>query len=157
MPVRTVAVGLLVSLILVACGGSDTPTPTHLPTSSEGSSSSPIPGGTPLPSPSGGGFCADRPIIGEVAALVHAGDEPYRSAAAFVTAASKVMRADAGSAPTHRSAYKMRQLALVLNTLRLAILGSVENYPGDFSVRQFTSSLPDRVAEISDEIGCPAA
>ena len=109
-----------------------------------------------MPSPSGDGFCADRPIIDEVAALVHAGDEPYRSAAAFVTAAGKVMRADAGSAPTVRSAYKMRQLALVLNTLRLAILGAVENYPGDFSVRQFTSSLPSRVTQISKEVGCPA-
>jgi len=87
---------------------------------------------------------------------VRSGDEPYRRAAAFVTAAGKVMRVDAGSASTARSAFKMRQLALVLNTLRLAILGAAENYPDDFSVGQFTSSLSARATQISNEIGCPA-
>ena len=147
---RAASVGLLVSLVLVACGGSDAqpPTPSVAP-------SSPTPGDTTLPSPSGFGFCTDGPIIDEVVALVHAGDEPYRRAAAFVTAAVKVMRADAGLAPTDRGAFKLRQLSLVLNTLRLAILGAADNYPGDFSVLQFTSSLPGRGAQISHEIGCP--
>ena len=147
---RAASVGLLVSLVLVACGGSDAqpPTPSVAP-------SSPTPGDPTLPSPSGFGCCTDGPIIDEVVALVHAGDEPYRRAAAFVTAAVKVMRADAGLAPTDRGAFKLRQLSLVLNTLRLAILGAADNYPGDFSVLQFTSSLPGRGAQISHEIGCP--
>ena len=155
---RTAALGSLVSLLLVACSGSDatTPIPTSPPTSSVDPSSSPTPGYTSLPSPSGGGFCTDRPIIGEVVALVRIGDEPYRRAAAFVTAAGNVMRADAGSAPTDLGAFKMRQLVLVLNTLRLAILGAADNYPGDFSVGQFTTSLPGRAAQISHEVGCPA-
>jgi hypothetical protein len=45
---------------------------------------------------------------------------------------------------------------LVLNTLRLAVLGAAENYPGDFSVRKFTDSLPDRVVEVTHAVGCPA-
>lgn len=152
---RSVVVGLLVPLALVACSGSDASTSTPAATSSDGTSSSPTPGGTSLPSPSGEGFCAHRPIIDDVVALVRAGDEPYRRAAAFVTAAGKVMRVDAATAPTDVGAFKMRQLALVLNTLRLAILGAAANYPGDFSVRQFTSSLPGRVAQISAEVDCP--
>jgi hypothetical protein len=155
---RAAAVGSLVSLLLVACSGSGAPTPipTSPPTSSVGPSSPPTPGDTPPPRPSGEGFCTDRSVIDEVVTLVRSGDEPYRRAAAFVTAAGKVMRTDAGSAPTDRSAFKMRQLGLVLNTLRLAILGAVDNYPGDFSVGQFTSSLPGRAAQISHEVGCLA-
>jgi hypothetical protein len=160
MPIRAVAIGLLMSLLLVACGGSGASTPTPMstspPSSSAGPSSSPTPSVTPLPSPSGDGFCTDRSVIDDVVTLVRSGDEPYRRAAAFVTAAGKVMRVDAGSAPTARSAFKMRQLALVLNTLRLAILGAAENYPDDFSVGQFTSSLSARSAQISNEISCPA-
>jgi hypothetical protein len=161
MSMRAMSVGLLVSLALVACSGSDPPpspptaNPVSASTSSDGASSSPTPEPS-LPSPSGDGFCTDRPIIDHVVALVAAGDEPYRRAAAFVTAAGKVFRGDAGSAASDASAFKMRQLALVLNTLRLAILGAADNYPSDFSVLQFTSSLPGRVTQISNEIGCPA-
>jgi hypothetical protein len=155
---RAAAVGLLVSLLLVACSGSNAPAPTPISpsTSSVGPPSSPTPSVTPLPSPSGDGFCTDRSVIDEVVTLVRSGDEPYRRAAAFVTAAGKVMRVDAGSARTARSAFKMRQLALVLNTIRLAILGAADNYPGDFSVGQFTTSLSARAAQISREVGCAA-
>jgi len=77
-------------------------------------------------------------------------------AAASVVAAAKIMRADAGSASTDLGARKLRQFVLYLNTLRLAILGSVENYPEDFSVRQYTKGLVDRVVDISGELGCPS-
>jgi hypothetical protein len=50
----------------------------------------------------------------------------------------------------------MRQLVLYLNTLRLAILGAAENYPGDFAVRQFNRGLVARVQDLSDELDCPA-
>jgi hypothetical protein len=44
-----------------------------------------------------------------------------------------------------------------LNTLRLAILGSVENYPDDFAVKQFTNGLVARVQDLSGELDCPPA
>ena len=98
----------------------------------------------------------DRDIIGDVYRLLRAGVVPYRQAAASVVAAAKIMRADAGSASTDLGARKLRQFVLYLNTLRLAILGSVENYPEDFSVRQYTKGLVDRVVDISGELGCPS-
>ena len=44
---------------------------------------------------------------------------------------------------------------LYLNTLRLAILGAVENYPDDYAVKQFTNGLVARVADIADTLDCP--
>jgi hypothetical protein len=99
----------------------------------------------------------DRAIIGDVYRVVRAGTVPYREAAASVTAAGKVMRADVDSASTDIGARKIRQFILYLNTLRLAILGAVENYPGDFAVKQFTNGLLDRVADIAGELECPPA
>ena len=109
-----------------------------------------------MPSPSGEGFCVDRFIIGDVYRLVRAGAVPYREAAAFVTAAGKVMRVDAGSVSTELGAFKLRQFALYLNTLRLAILGAAQNYPEDYAVRQFNNGLVGRVQDISGALDCPA-
>ncbi|MGZ5297836.1 MAG: hypothetical protein ACXWEJ_09270 [Actinomycetota bacterium] len=97
----------------------------------------------------------DRAVIGDVYRLIRAGIVPYRQAAASVTSAGKVMRADVDSASTDLGARKLRQLVLYLNTLRLAILGAAENYPGDFAVKQFTNGLVDRVSDISGELDCP--
>ncbi len=45
---------------------------------------------------------------------------------------------------------------LYLNTLRLAILGAVENYPDDYAVNQFTKGLVPRVADIAGTLELPA-
>ena len=149
---KTAAVGFLLSAVLVACSGSDSSVP---PAPSAAPPSSPAtPVDTPAPSPSVEGFCVDRAIIGDVYRLVRTGVVPYRGAAAFVTAAGKVMRANVDSAPTGLGARKLHQLVLYLNTLRLAILGAVANYPEDFAVRQFNSGLVPRVQDISDELAC---
>jgi len=148
---RTALIGLLVSVLLVACSGSESPPPT---TPSASPSTSPE---SPTPSVSNAGFCEDRGAIGDVYRLVREGTVPYRQAAASVTALAKFIRADAASASTSRGATKIRQLALYLNTLRLAILGAVENYPEDFAVTQFTRGLPARVQDIADELDCPPA
>lgn len=146
---RTAAIGVLASLVLVACSGSGRPTPSIPPSSTPAAS-------VETPSPSGEGFCVDRVILGDVYRLVRAGTAPYRKAAAYVTAAGKVMRVDATSASTDLGARKLRQLVLYLNTLRLAILGAARNYPEDFAVRQFTNGLVDRVRDISGALDCPA-
>jgi hypothetical protein len=152
--VKTVAIGLLVSLVVVSCSGSessDSPAP-----STPAPSSPTVSVETPTPSQSGD-FCVDRVIIGDVYRMIRAGTVPYRQAAASVTAAGKVMRVDAESASTDLGARKLRQFVLYLNTLRLAILGSVENYPEDFAVKQFNDGLVDRVADIAGELDCPPA
>jgi len=159
---RTAAIGLLVSFALAACGGgsagggSTARPPSPEATTPSSPSASPTLPPLPLPSPSGEGFCTDRAIIDDVVVLVRGGVRPYRLVAAFVTATGKIIRADAGSAPTDRAAFKMRQLSLVLGTLRLAVRGAVENYPEDFAVRQLTNALPARVLDVSREAGCPA-
>jgi hypothetical protein len=148
---KTSLMVLVASLAVVACSGSDpsdSPTPSTIPST---------PTATASPSTSTGDFCVDRVVIGDVYRLVREGTVSYRQAAAAVVAAGKIMRVDADSAPTDVGARKLRQFALYLNTLRLAILGSVENYPGDFSVKQFTNGLVDRVADISGELDCPPA
>ncbi len=147
---RTAAIGVVAALILVACSGSDSSGSPTL------STASPAPVETPTQNPSGGDFCVDRAIIGDVYRMVRAGAVGYRQAAAAVVAAGKVMRSDADSAPTDLGAKKLRQFVLYLNTLRLAILGSVENYPDDFAVRQFNNGLVDRVQDLSDALDCPA-
>lgn len=144
------AIVILASLVLVACSGSD---PSDSPASSI-TSPTPSPVETPTPSPSSEGFCVDRAIIGDVYRLVRAGTVPYRQAAASVTAAGKVMRADAESV-SDVGARKVRQFVIYLNTLRLAILGAAANYPGDFAVKQFTNGLVDRVQELSSALDCP--
>jgi hypothetical protein len=153
---KTAAVALVASLVVVACSGSD-PSGSAAPTTASPPVTSPsTPVETPVPSPSGNGFCVDRAIIGDVYRLIRAGTVPYRAAAAYVTAAGKVMRADADLAPTELGARKLRQFVLYLNTLRLAILGAVENYRGDFAVRQFNNGLVDRVQDLSGALRCPA-
>jgi len=151
---KIAAIGLLLSAVLVACSGSDPSVPSSPSTPVPSSPAAPVE--TPAPSPSGEGFCADRAIIGDVYRLVRAGTVPYREAAAFVTAAGKVMRVDAGSASTELGAFKLRQFPLYLNTLRLAILGAAENYPEDYAVRQFNNGLVGRVQDISGALDCPA-
>ena len=94
--------------------------------------------------------------MGDVYRLVTEGTAPYREAAAAVTAVGKVVRTNIPLASTDVGAKKLRQLVLYLNTLRLAILGVGENYPGDFAVKQFTRGLLPRVQDISDELGCAA-
>jgi hypothetical protein len=153
---RNTAIGLLVSVALVACSGSGDPgSPTPSTTSAVPSSPS-SPAGTPTPSASAKGFCADRAVIGDVYREVRAGTIGYRDAAARVAAASKVMRADVGLADAGPGARKLRQFVLYLNTLRLAILGAAENYPGDFAVKQFTNGLVDNVRDLVDALDCPA-
>jgi hypothetical protein len=147
---KAAAIVILASLVLVACSGSD---PSDSSASSI-SSPTPTPVETPTPSPSSEGFCVDRAIIGDVYRLVRAGTVPYRQAAASVTAAGKVMRADAESA-SDVGARKLRQFVIYLNTLRLAILGAAANYPGDFAVRQFTNGLVDNVQDLSSALDCP--
>jgi hypothetical protein len=152
---RFAAVAVVASLVVTACSGSDQPgSPTRSAPSP--APSTPVRDETPTPSPSGEGFCVDRALIGDVYRLIRAGTVPYRDAAASVTSAGKVMRVDAASAPTDLGARKLRQFVLYLNTLRLAILGAAENYPGDFAVKQFTNGLVDRVQDISGELDCPA-
>jgi hypothetical protein len=146
---KAAAIGLLVSLALVACSGSTPSVP-----STPSTPSSPVE--TPTPSISGAGYCADRTVIGDVYHLLRAGTVSYRKAAAAVTAAGKVMRADVGSAPPGPGARKLRRFVLYLNTLRLAILGAAENYPGDFAVKQFTTGLVDNVLQLSDLLDCPS-
>ena len=148
---RISTIEVLASLVLVACSGSGAPAP---PTGSSAPSSPVV---TPTPSISAQGFCADRPVIGDVYREIRAGTIGYRAAAASVTAAGKVMRADADLASSNLAAKKLRQFVLYLNTLRLAILGAAENYPGDFSVKQFTNGLVDHVADIAGTLDCPPA
>lgn len=152
---KIAATGLLISFALVACSGSDASGPPEPSITSPATSTPAVPV-TPTPSPSGLGFCVDRDVIGGAFRLLRAGTVPYREAAAYVTAASKVMRADVGSASTDLGAQKLRQFALYLNTLRLAILGSAENYPEDFAVRQFTNGLARHLRDIAGELDCPA-
>jgi hypothetical protein len=156
---KTALTGLLVSVLLVACSGSDSPsspTPATTASATPSTSTSPEPE-SPTPSASAAGFCEDRGSIGDVYRLVREGAVPYRQAAASVTALSKFIRADIASASTDVGARKIRQLVLYLNTLRLAILGAAQNYPEDFAVKQFTQGLLDRVQVIAVELDCPPA
>ena len=102
------------------------------------------------------GFCEDRRIVGDLYDTIRAGTVPYRQAAASAAAVGKLMRANAELAPTDRGALKLRQFALYLNTLRLALMGAAANYPDDYAVKQFTNGLVNRVADISAEFDCPS-
>lgn len=110
--------------------------------------------GVSLPSPSGDGFCVDRAIIGDASDLIRAADQPFRRVAAFVGATQRILGADASSVQSSLGRFKLRQLVLTLNTLRLAVLGAAANYPGDFSVRKFTNALPTTVVDVSNAVGC---
>ena len=75
--------------------------------------------------------------------------------AASTAAVGKLMRANADLASNDLGARKIRQFVLYLNTLRLAILGAVDNYPDDYAVNQFTKGLVPRVADIAATLDCP--
>ncbi len=148
------AIVLMMSVVLVACSGSDAGSNATGPSSPPSTvPSSPSPVEKPTLSPSG--FCADRSVVGDLYHEIRAGTVPYRQVAASTTAVGKLMRADADLASNELGAYKLRQFRLYLNTLRLAILGAVENYPDDYAVRQFTNGLVPRVADIADTLNCP--
>ena len=113
--------------------------------------------GAEAPTRAPSGFCEDRSIVGDLYRLVREGTVPYRQAAASAAAVGKLMRANAELAPTDLGARKLRQFALYLNTLRLALMGAAVNYPEDYAVKQFTNGLASRVADISAELDCPPA
>ena len=75
--------------------------------------------------------------------------------AAFVAASRKIIQADTISAPSPRAAFKVRQLALTLNTLWLSVKGSVENYADDYSSQTWAGAIPGIVAEVSRANDCP--
>ena len=144
--------GLLLCAILVACSGSDAGSPSSPPTTAP---SSPTPVEKPTLSPSG--FCAIAASSATSTTKIRAGTVPYRQLAASTAAVGKLMRANADLASSDLGARKIRQLVLYLNTLRLAILGAVENYPDDYAVNQFTKGLVPRVADIAGTLNCPPA
>ena len=69
-------------------------------------------------------------------------------------ATQAIIKADAGSAPTSKAAFKVRQLALVLHTLALSVKGSVENWD-DYSSQLWAHHLPEVVSEVSRANSCP--
>jgi hypothetical protein len=149
---KTAAIGLMVTVLLVACSSSDaavSPSPsTTVP-------SSPTTVQKPTLTPSG--FCADRSVVGDLYHEIRAGTVPFRQVAASTTAVGKLMQGDAALVSTKIGAYKLRQFRLYLNTLRLAILGAALNYPDDYAVNQFTKGLVPRVADIAATLDCPPA
>jgi len=156
---------MILSSLLVACSsnapaaGPTGPPPSTSPPSPTpiGPSYSPIPASptpVPLPSPSGKGFCTDRSVVGDVVNLVKRADETYQQVALYIRAAEYIIRADAAGAPTSSGAFKIHQLAIVLDTLRQAVTGAAANYPDDFSVRQWTSSLSGYAAKVAAANGC---
>jgi hypothetical protein len=151
---RRAAIALMMSIALVACSGSgsDAIGPSSPSTTAP---STPSPVEKPTLSPSG--FCADRSVVGDLYHEIRAGTVPYRQLAASTVAVGKLMRANADLASNDLGARKIRQFVLYLNTLRLAILGAVVNYPDDYAVKQFTNGLVARVADIADTLNCPPA
>ena len=150
---RSFAAGLFVVLALSACGGSSNPTTAVPSTAATPSQLAPSPGS--LPTTNGGGFCADREYALNAATLVGAGELPWGQLVAYVVATQAIIKADAGSAPTSKAAFKVRQLALVLHTLALSVKGSVENYADDYSSQLWAHHLPEVVSEVSRANGCP--
>ena len=151
MPVKRATIGIVMSIVLVACSGSGAD-PSSSPSTPPPTSTGPVEHATLSPS----GFCEDRSIVGDLYDTIRAGTVPYRQAAASAAAVGKLMRANAELAPTDRGARTLRQFALYLNTLRLALMGAVVNYPDDYAVKQFTNGLVDRVADLSAELDCPS-
>jgi hypothetical protein len=152
MPVKAATIGIVMSVVLGSCSGSGAGDPSSSPSSTTPSSTGPVEHATLSPS----GFCEDRSIVGDLYDTIRAGTVPYRQAAASAVAVGKLMRANAELATTDRGAQKLRQFALYLNTLRLALMGAAVNYPEDYAVRQFTNGLVSRVADTSAELDCPA-
>ena len=151
---KAAAIGSVMAVILVACSGSgssaDATGPSSPPTTVQ---SSPTP--VEQPTLTASGFCDDRSIVGDLYHEIRAGTVPYRQVAASTAAVGKLMRANADLASNDLGARKIRQFVLYLNTLRLAILGAVENYPDDYAVNQFTKGLVPRVADIAATLDCP--
>ena len=147
---KAVAIGFVMSVVLVACSGSDATGPSSPPSTVQSSS-------TPVEQPTltASGFCADRSVVGDLYHTIRAGMVPYRQVAASTAAVGKLMRANADLASSDLGARKIHQFALYLNTLRLAILGAADNYPDDYAVKQFTNGLVARVADIADTLDCP--
>jgi hypothetical protein len=156
---------VILSSLLAACGNSE---PAAGPTGSPVTTSppSPTPIGpsfsptaaistpVPLPSPSGKGFCTDRSVVGDVVSLVDRGNESFQQVALYVRAAEEIIRNDASGAPTSSAAFKIKQLAVTLETLRQAVRGAAANYAGDFSVGQWTGSLLGYTAKVAGANGC---
>jgi hypothetical protein len=153
MPVKAATIGIAMCIVLSACSGSDAAEPSPSASATTPSSTSPVEQTTLSPS----GFCEDRSIVGDLYRTIREGTVPYRQVAASAVAVGKLMRANAELAPTDRGARKLREFALYLNTLRLALIGAALNYPEDYAVRQFTNGLPGRVQDIADELDCPPA
>ena len=148
------ALVLMVSVVLAACSGSGAGSNATGPSSLPSTVSS-TPGPVEKPTLSPSGFCADRSVVGDLYHEIRAGQVPYRQLAASTATVGKLMRANADLASNDLGARKIRQFVLYLNTLRLAILGAVENYPDDYAVKQFTNGLVPRVADIADTLNCP--
>jgi hypothetical protein len=153
MSVKTATIGIVMSIALIGCSSSDPADPSSSPSTTTPSSTGPVEHATLSPS----GFCEDRRIVGDLYDTIRTGTVPFRQAAASAAAVGKLMRANAELAPTDRGALKLRQFALYLNTLRLALMGAAANYPDDYAVKQFTNGLVNRVADISAEFDCPPA
>ncbi len=110
-----------------------------------------------LPRASGEGFCTDRKIIADAIALIEGHRESAHQLFDYVRAAAEIVRGDARSAPTPAAALKIRQLAVEVNTLALAVKGAAANYPIDFSVRAYSRIIPFRVRKVSAVNGCSGA
>jgi hypothetical protein len=91
----------------------------------------------------------------DAARLVRDGQARWRQVAAFIAGSRKIIQGDASSAPSSRAAFKIRQLALTLNTLWLSVRGSVENYADDYSSQTWAGAIPGIVAEVSRANDCP--
>jgi hypothetical protein len=166
---RRAFVLVIVSSFLAACGSStpaagptgptgpsataSTPSPTPIGPTFSTTPSAPTP--APLPSPSGKGFCTDRSVVDDVVSLVKRADESFQQVALYVSGAEQIIRNDATGAPSSTGAFKIRQLALTLDTLRQAVLGAADNYPDDFSVREWTGSLPGFADKVAAANNCP--
>ena len=129
------------------------PSPTPIGPSYSPTPASPTP--VPLPSPSGKGFCTDRSVVGDVVSLVKRADETFRQVALFVGGVEVIIRNDGSGAASSTGAFKIHQLAITLDTLRQAVLGAAANYPGDFSVREWTNALPGFTDKVAAANHCP--
>lgn len=142
---------------LAACSGSGGPTSSSTPTPPTAGSptGAPAPGPLDPPVASGEGFCTDRGLVTAAIYQIAIGTAPYRRVAAYVGGVARIIQTDAAEVPrAERARFKVRQLGYLVATLRLAVLGAAENYPGDFAVRSIVRALPDRVERVSATAGC---
>lgn len=145
--------------MLVACSGGASPSEGGTPAPSSPSPSpsvgTPTPGALEPPEASGAGFCEDRGLVGRALRIVRAGDSPFGQVAAYVGAVAGIVRADAREVPDPQGRFKVRQLSIAIDTLRLAVEGAADNYDqGDYAVRQLVRAIPSRVASVSGAVGC---